>query len=261
MKELLQPKNIIFIILTICCIGGCRYVSHRQDIRENQISKSIDSLPTLITAQQVADAIAASQKQQYLVINYKFPRCITVDAPYGHLQGDFLYVKVSTYTEEEDKKGKKLWKSSGSTKRVIGQLFFNDGIELQSLSEASFTGVNTKTHISFNKKYEYTYILPNEPLTFIAELGQNSATLTGIESDHLMATGGKEQLTRGSSSSSMMTGIKVLLIVAAVIFMLLVVGGVMGKAQAAKDAEQRRLNRQRSKQGNKQNEWFFKKNK
>ena len=262
MKELFKIKNIIFIVLTICCIGGCKYVSHRQNLRENEISRKIDSLPQLTTPQQVSDALAAPEKRLYLVIDYVFPRCETVEAPYGHLEGSFVYAKVHAYNEEterKDGKERKVWKSAGE-KRQEGRLFFDGGIELP-LDKASYSGVHSKTVKEWKKKYEYTYLLPDEPFTFIAELGQNSALLSGIESNCWLATGGKEQLTSTAKSSFWMTAIKVVLIIAAVIFVLLVVSSVMGKAQAAKDAEQRRINRQRSKAGNQQNEWFFKKNK
>lgn len=254
-KKFLRPRNIVFIVLILCCLGGCGFVAVKSNNAENDYRHRIDSLPELTTTSQILDAVKSPQPRLYVISSYKFPKYELVSDPYHNVTERCLYISVSVSEKGDDDK---YHDDTSQGKEVYGKLFFDDNTELQDFNKSIVsTAGATHDRTRGGNMYYYGLLKPDAELSFIAELGNNQAKVSGIDGDRNVVEGSKERLVSSSSTTTSFLMYNILLAIAIVVLAILVIADY----QTIKEKEQKRLNRQRSKAGNKKNEAFFKKKK
>lgn len=252
-KKFLRPRNIILIVLILCCLGGCGFVAVQSNSAENDYLQRIDSLPELTTTSQILDAVKSQQPRLYVINSYKFPKYELVSDPYHNLSDEFLYISVSVSSKGSDDK---YHDDSSQGREVYGKLFFDDNTELQDFNKSIVSTADaTQDRKRGSDKFHYGLLEPDAELSFIAELGNNQAKVSGLDGERNVVEGKKERLASSSSSSTYYLMFKIVLAIAIVILAILIIADY----QTIKEKEQKRLNRQRSKAGRKKNEEFFKK--
>ena len=254
-KKFLRPRNIIFIALILCCLGGCGFVAVKSNNAENDYQHRIDSLPELTTTSQILDAVKSKQPRLYVINSYKFSKYELVSDPYHNLSDEYLYISVSVSSKGDDDK---YHDDTSQGKEVYGKLFFDDNTELQDFNKSivSTAGATHDRTLGGNRYY-YGLLKSDAELSFIAELGNNQAKVSGLDGDRNVVEGSKERLVSSSSTATSFLMYSILLAIAIVVLAILIIADY----QKIKEKEQKRLNRQRSKAGNKKNEAFFKKKK
>ena len=252
-KSFLRPRNIILMLLTLCCLGGCCFVAVKTNDAENDYRHRVESLPELTTTAQIIDAVKSQQPKLYVINGYKFPKYELVSDPYHNVAEGYLYISVSVSSKGSDNK---YHDNPNLEKEVYGKLFFDDNTELQNFDHSIVsTAGKTNDHKRGNDKYYYGLLSPDAELSFIAELGNNQAKVSGFDGDCNVVEGNKERLVSSSATATSFLLYKIALAVAIIILAILMIADY----QDIKEKEQKRLNRQRSKAGNKKNADFFKK--
>ena len=71
-------KNIILIVLLLCCIGGCKMSCNKIDNLASEYKEKINALPELTTAQQIKDTLESSESKLYVISGYRFPKIESV---------------------------------------------------------------------------------------------------------------------------------------------------------------------------------------
>ena len=252
-KKFLRTRNVILIVLILCCLGGCGFVAVKSNSAEKDYQQRIDSLPELTTTSQILDAVKSQQSRLYVINSYKFPKYELVSDPYHNLSDEYLYISVSVSSKGDDGK---YHDDPSQGKEVYGKLFFDDNTELQDFSKSIVsTAGATHNRTRGNSKYYYGLLKPDAELSFIAELGNNQAKVSGLDGDRNVVEGKKERLVSSSSTATSFLLYNILLAIAIVVCAILIIADY----QTIKEKEQKRLNRQRSKAGQKKHEDFFKK--
>ena len=246
-KKFLRPRNIILIVLMLCCLGGCGIVAVKNNSAGNDYKNRIDSLPELTTTSQILDAVKSQQPRLYVINSYKFPKYELVSDPYRNLSDEYLYISVSVSSKGDDDK---YHDNPNQGKEVYGKLFFDDNTELQNFDKSIVsTAGATSDRTRGGDKYHYGLLKPDAVLSFIAELGNNQAKVSGFDDDRIVVEGNKERLASSSSSATSFLMYNILLAIAIVVIAILIIADY----QTIKEKEQKRLNRQRSKTGKKKN--------
>lgn len=195
---------IISAVLLMSCLGGCWYVSKREDSKKNEVSRQISEMQHLTNNKRVMDAINAEQKEVCVIQRFKFPKVVTVTDRYGYLDGEYLFVcREEMYKhKEKGKKGKVevKWKT-GYTWSNSGEVCFDNNIPLEDLGRAFFVCRNVDKGCDLDtakrqidrdqKRIKYYYMTPDAELSFIAELGGHRARIVGLN-------GGRGCIVEGS---------------------------------------------------------------
>lgn len=254
-KKFLRTRNIILFVLILCCLGGCCFVAVKNNSADKDYRHRIYSLPELTETSQITDAVKSQQSKLYVINGYRFPKYELVSDPYHNLADGYLYISVSVSSKGSDDK---YHDDPNLGREVYGKLFFDDNIELQNFNKSivSIAG-DTRDRNRNGEKYHYGLLKPDAELSFVAELGNNQAKVSGLDGDRSVVEGKKEGLVSSSSSSTYFLLYKIVLAVVIAVLAILIIADY----QTIKEKEQKRLNRQRSKEGNKKNADFFKKKK
>ncbi len=229
MNKLFTPRNIILLVLIICCIGGCfKQCSNDRKVNAEAPDK-IKTLPKLSTQDDVVKALNASKSALYLVVGYRFSKYECVTDPLGHLDDQFLYLNYvySVYFEEQRDERNKItqhasWQPQGN-RSYYGKVFIDGSTELEGFEDSEVEGCPTKSYNDDNHKVEYKYALPTYPFTFVAELGNRHAKL-GYEGCRAIVAGNDvDSLIKATQSEASHTGRIVLLIILSVVLSFLLV--------------------------------------
>ena len=254
-KKFLRTRNIILMALILCCLGGCGFVAMKKHSAESDYRHRIYSLPELTTTSQIIDAVKSNQPKLYVINSYRFPKSELVSDPYHNLADGYLYISVSVSTKGSDDK---YHDDPTLGREVYGRLFFDDSIELQNFNNSIVsTAGETRERKRDDDKYYYSLLKPDAKLSFVAELGNNQAKVSGLDGNCNAVEGEKEGLVSSSSEATSFLLYNILLAIVIVVLAILIIADY----QTIKEKEQKRINRQRSKEGNKKNADFFKKNK
>lgn len=244
-KKFLRPRNIILIVLMICCLGGCGIVSSTKNKAESSYMQRVDSLQMLTTTAQILDAVKNPQPKLYVINGYQFPKYELVGDPNHILADGYLYISVSVSEKGNDGKYHDN-PNLGDTK--YGRLFFDEQTELLDFNKATVSTAGAATKRS-RSGYEYNYglIAPDAKLSFVAELGGNSAKVSGFDGNKNIVEGTKESLASKTKDSTLFLLYNIILGIAFGLMGLFVFADYL----TIKEKEQKRLERQRSKAGNK----------
>ena len=254
-KKFLRTRNIILMALILCCLGGCGFVAVKKHSAENDYRHRIYSLPELTTTSQIIDAVKSKQSKLYVINSYRFPKYELVSDPYHNLADGYLYISVLVSTKGSDDK---YHDDPTLGREVYGRLFFDDSIELQNFKNSIVSNAGeTRERKRDDDKYYYSLLKPDAKLSFVAELGNNQAKVSGLDGNCNVVEGEKEGLVSSSSEATSFLLYNILLAIVIVVLAILIIADY----QTIKEKEQKRINRQRSKEGNKKNADFFKKNK
>ena len=199
-KKFLRARNIILIVLMVCCLGGCHFFSAQQSGKEAEYMKRLDSLPELTTTAQILEAINAPQEKTYVINNYQFPRFTTVGDPYNYLTDSYIYVSVSVSEEGNDGKSHE---NPNLRREAYGRLFFDENTELLGFKNAivSVAGSSQKkSRGGYN--YYYSRLETNAKLSFVAKLGGGEARVSSIDGNRQIVEGDKTRLAKESKDST-----------------------------------------------------------
>ena len=241
--KFIRLRNIILILLMICCLVGYGIVSSQRKKAEADYMQRVNSLPTLTTTAQILDAIKNPQPGLYVINNYQFPKYKLVSDPKQNTAERFLYISVSVSQKGKDGK---YHDRPNSKKTVYGRLFFDDNTELLNFNRASISTAGA----SFNRSrgeysYHYSVLEPDAKLSFIAQLGNNSAKVSGFDGNIDIVEGKKERLASYTEKYIKYLMLNIALGIASGLFGLFVFSDYL----TIKEEKEKRLNRQRSKAG------------
>ena len=244
-KKFIRPRNIILILLTLCCFGGCQYFSSQQSNSEAKYLERLDSLTELTTTAQILEAVKAQEKRMYVINNYQFPKYTLAKDPYNKTTNECVYISVSVSTEGSDGK---MHDDPNLHKTAYGSLAFDDNTPLLDFnnSDVNIAGTGIK-----KKRTDYTYyygtLKPDAKLSFIALLGGGEARLSGFDGKRCIAEGEKKRLAEQDGDYTKNFLLKIACIIAGILAGLFVFADYL----TIKEKEQKRAERQRSKQGKK----------
>ena len=233
--KLKEKRNIILLVIFVCCIGGCRVAYMYDEKKTAERTEIIRQLPQLYSEEAIHDAIHAPETKAYLFVGHKFERCEPVKDPMDKLDGDFLYIKSKHYKwrHKKQEKGKPnpnryKWEYQSELNKC-GKIFMDKNVELEGFGpiETSFYNIATDeiTEDNHSSQYsivtgyveedkhlfKYEYALPSMQYSFIAELGNNRAKL-GYNGTKILVVGDDtETLIKQTNLSSGLTGTKFIL--------------------------------------------------
>ncbi|MCR5068501.1 MAG: hypothetical protein K6A78_01635 [Prevotella sp.] len=244
-KKFIRPRNIILILLTLCCFGGCQYFSLQQDKGEAVYLERLDSLTELTTTAQILDAVKAQEKRMYVINNYQFPKYTLAKDPYHKTTKECVYISVSVSTEGSDGK---MHDDPNLHKTAYGSLSFDDNTPLLDFnnSDVNIAGTGIKKERP-DYTYYYATLKPDAKLSFIALLGGGEARLSGFDGKRCIAEGEKKRLAEQDGDYTKNFLLKIACIIAGILAGLFVFADYL----TIKEKEQKRAERQRSKQGKK----------
>lgn len=242
-KKFIRPRNIILTLLTLCCFGGCQYFSLQQDNSEAKYLQRLDSLTELTTTAQILKAVRAQEKRMYVINNYQFPKYTLAKDPYHKTTKECVYISVSVSTEGSDGKSHD---NPNLHEVAYGSLSFDDNTPLLDFNNSSVniagTGIKKKRP---DYTYYYATLKPDARLSFIAQLGGGEARLSGFDGKRCIAEGDKKRLAEQDGDHTLNFLLKLSCIIAGVLIGLFVFADYL----TIKEKEQKRAERQRSKQG------------
>ncbi|MBO7439653.1 MAG: hypothetical protein J6U21_08235 [Bacteroidales bacterium] len=234
-KILTEKRNIILIVVMLCCIGGCALVENHNENKSVQTTKELDQLSKLSSEDEIIEAVNGDEVRYYIIPHFVFDRYESAKDPENKLKSDYLYIKSTTAnwkkekTEKRDKNGNITrqaspahWQKDVSLKE-FGKLYITKGIELEGLSIFS-TEIDPKLiedttyYKDGHHKVEYEIIKPNQSFAFIAKLGKHKAELGYDGNGVLAATDNmdyliKKTVTKSKSSLSIILFLAVIAII------------------------------------------------
>ena len=244
-KKFIRPRNIILTLLTLCCFGGCQYFSIQQDNSEAKYLERLDSLTELTSTAQILEAVKAQERRLYVINNYQFPKYTLAKDPYHNTAKECVYISVSVSTEGSDGK---MHYNPNMYEVAYGSLSFDDNTPLLdfSNSDVNIAGTGIKKERS-GYTYYYSTINPDAKLSFVAQLGGGEARLSGFDGKRCIVEGEKNRLAEQDGDNTINFLLKIACIIAGVLIGLFVFADYL----TIKEKEQKRIERQRSKQGKK----------
>lgn len=227
-SDFFTTKNIILIVLIVCGLGGCRWLSVKGDEKQNEVIRKINAMPHFSNQDSIMEAINAPQKVRCVICEYVFPKCETARDHYDFLDDDCIYIAMETYFKNRrtDQKGKVHveWTSNGRMSER-GKVYFADDVMLEGFDKVTITSTDKKTRNCGDKKDEYHYLKTDAKLTFIAELGEHKAKVVSIDDKTVawMVQGDIESLSSHYQEVSNYLGEKIFLGFAIFIMVLILV--------------------------------------